>query len=761
MLKHNLGYPRIGIQRELKKYCEFYWSNKIGLKNLLNIGYKIRKKNWVTQENAGLDLIPCNDFSFYDHVLDMSFLLGSIPKSYSLIPMKHDIDLYFSMARGVQKDGWDIKAMEMTKWFNTNYHYIVPEFYKNQKFYILSQKIFNEFEEVSKVIKKIPKPVLIGPVTYLFLGKEKENSFHRMDLIENIVPVYIQIIKKLKDQGATWIQIDEPILVLDLSQKEIEAFQYAYQEISKICSKINILLTSYFDGISENIFLLKNLSIPALHIDVIEDPKQLEIILDFLIDKKTILSLGLIDGRNIWKNNYVHSIKKIEKAIKLLGEKRVMIAPNCSLLHIPIDIGSEHSIPMDIKEKMSFAKQKIYELIDLENIIKGNHSILIKNLNFLEKTQTSFIFHDKKVKERVIKIKDKDIKRKSPFNIRQKKQHQKFNLPLFPTTTIGSFPQTKEIRNLRSKFRKKKLSKEEYEKKIKEFIIDVIRKQEKINLDVLVHGEFERNDMVEFFSEKLKGFISTENGWVQSYGSRCVKPPIIYGDISRISDMTVKWICFAKSKTDKLMKGMLTGPVTILLWSFVRNDQPISTTAYQIAWAIRDEVESLEKSGIKIIQIDEPAIREGLPLKKKDWDTYFNWAIKAFRLSSSGVEDETQIHTHMCYSEFNDILKHIADLDADVITLETSRSRMELLKAFSKFSYPNEIGPGVYDIHSPRIPTVEEIFDLIQKASNRIPIRNIWINPDCGLKTRKWDEVIKSLKNMTESARIARKKLIN
>ncbi|AWU43993.1 5-methyltetrahydropteroyltriglutamate--homocysteine S-methyltransferase [Blattabacterium sp. (Cryptocercus kyebangensis)] len=761
MLKHNLGYPRIGIQRELKKSCEDYWSNNIGSKDLFNIGYKIRKENWKTQENAGLDLIPCNDFSFYDHVLDMSFLLGSIPESYSSIPMIHDIDLYFSMARGFQRDGWDIKAMEMTKWFNTNYHYIVPEFYKNQKFYILSKKIFDEFDEVKKVVKKIPKPILIGPVTYLFLGKEKENSFHRMDLIENIVPVYIQIIKKLKDQGATWIQIDEPILVLDLSQKEIEAFKYAYQEIYKICSEINILLTSYFDGISENIFLLKNLTIPALHIDLIEDPEQLEKILDFLIDKKTILSLGLIDGRNIWKNNYVHSIKKIEKSIKILGEKRVMIAPNCSLLHVPIDIGYEYSIHMDIKERMSFAKQKIYELSDLENIIKGNESILLKNLDSLEKTKTSFIFHDKKVKERVTKIKGKDIKRKSPFRIRQKKQHKKFNLPLFPTTTIGSFPQTKEIRNLRSKFRKKKLSKEEYENKIQEFIIDVIRKQEKINLDVLVHGEFERNDMVEFFSEKLKGFLSTENGWVQSYGSRCVKPPVIYGDISRMSDMTVKWICFAKSKTDKLMKGMLTGPVTILQWSFVRDDQPISTTAYQIAWAIRDEVKSLEKSGIQIIQIDEPAIREGLPLKKKDWNSYFNWSIKAFRLSSSGVEDETQIHTHMCYSEFNDILKHIADLDADVITIETSRSKMELLKAFSEFSYPNEIGPGVYDIHSPRIPTVEEIFDLIRKASNKIPIKNIWINPDCGLKTRRWEEVIKSLKNMTESAKIARKKLIN
>ncbi|AER40787.1 MAG: 5-methyltetrahydropteroyltriglutamate--homocysteine S-methyltransferase [Flavobacteriales bacterium] len=760
MLKHNLGYPRIGIQRELKKACEAYWYNKIDSNKLFEIGKKIRKENWKIQEKSGLDLIPCNDFSFYDHVLDMSLLLGCIPDPYLSIPIINEkIDLYFSMARGFQKNGWDVKAMEMTKWFNTNYHYIVPEFHKNQKFHIFSNKIFDEFEEIKKEIKSIPKPVLIGPITYLFLGKEKENSFHRMDLIENLIPVYIQIIKKLKNQGSTWIQIDEPILVLDLSQKEIEAFQYAYQEISKLCSEVNILLTSYFDGILENISLIKDISIQALHIDVIEDPGQLEFILDFLMEKKMILSLGLINGRNIWKNNYVHSIKKIERSIELLGDKRVMIAPNSSLLHIPIDIEYEYSIPNDIKEIICFAKQKIYELSDLENILKGNKDILLKNFDLLEKAKTSSFIHDTKIKERVRKIKENDIKRKSSFKIRQKKQHEKFNFPFFPTTTIGSFPQTKEIRILRSKLRKKELSKKEYENKIQELIVEVIRKQEEINLDVLVHGEFERNDMVEFFSEKLKGFISTDNGWVQSYGSRCVKPPVIYGDVGRIGEMTVDWICFAQSKTKKLMKGMLTGPVTILQWSFVRDDQPISTTAYQIALAIRDEVKSLEDSGIRIIQIDEPALREGLPLKKKDWTSYFNWSIKAFRIASSGVKDETQIHTHMCYSEFNDILKPISDLDADVITIETSRSKMELLKGFSEFSYPNEIGPGVYDIHSPRIPTVEEILDLIKKASNKIPIRNIWINPDCGLKTRKWNEVIKSLKNMTEAAKIARKKM--
>ncbi|WP_341655539.1 5-methyltetrahydropteroyltriglutamate--homocysteine S-methyltransferase [Blattabacterium cuenoti] len=760
MLKHNLGYPRIGIRRELKKACEAYWSKKIDSSDLFEVGKRIREENWKIQEEADLDLIPCNDFSFYDHVLDMSLLLGVISESYLSIPMIHNnIDLYFSMARGFQKNGWDIKAMEMTKWFNTNYHYIVPEFNKNQKFSIFSNKIFDELEESKNILKSIKKikPVLIGPISYLFLGKEKEKSFHKMDLVENLVPVYINIIQKLKNKGVHWIQLDEPILVLDMSEKEKEVFKYAYGEISKFCYGINIILTSYFDGMSENISLFQEISVQSLHIDLVEDSSQLEKLLSFFSkESKTILSLGLINGRNIWKNNYANSIQKIEKSIKFIGEDRIMIAPNCSLLHVPIDIEYENSIHIDIKNRMSFARQKIYELNDLEKIIKGNQNILLNNFSLLKKT--SSIFYDEKIKEKATKITKQDIQRNNHFYIRQKKQKRKFHLPLFPTTTIGSFPQTKEIRSIRNKFRKKELSQEKYDEKIKNFIVNVIKKQEEIDLDVLVHGEFERTDMVEYFSDKLKGILSTENGWVQSYGSRCVKPPIIYGDVSRIGDMTVEWICFAQSQTKKLMKGMLTGPVTILQWSFVRDDQPISHTAYQIAWAIREEVLSLEKSGIQIIQIDEPAIREGLPLKKKDWKSYFDWSIKAFRLSSSGVKDETQIHTHMCYSEFNDIFEHIADLDADVITMETSKSKMELLEAFSVFSYPNEIGPGVYDIHSPRIPTVKEILDLIEKASKKISIKNIWINPDCGLKTRKWKEVLMSLHNMTIAAKMARSK---
>ncbi|WP_185864952.1 5-methyltetrahydropteroyltriglutamate--homocysteine S-methyltransferase [Blattabacterium cuenoti] len=765
MWKHNLGFPRIGINRELKKASELYWSNNIDCNQLFEIGRKIRFQNWNFQINSGLDLITCNDFSFYDHVLDLSFLMGVIPKIYLDPKFNNFIDLYFSMARGYQDNEWDIKAMEMTKWFNTNYHYIVPEFTKDQKFFINSNKIFSEIDELNNILNSSDKikPVLIGPVTYLYLGKEKDESFHKMDLIDKITFFYIDLIKKLVKTGIKWIQLDEPILSLDLSDLEKKSFKYSYEKIYDVFSNldIKILLTTYFGGLLDNISILKNIidRIHAIHIDLIEDPNQLDEILSLIKKSETILSLGIVDGRNIWKNRYSNSIRNIKKVINSIGMDRLMISPNCSLLHVPIDLDKEKSIHIDIKNKMSFAKQKIDELSDLEKIIKGERSILLKNSYLVDKLDQSNIIHNKKVKNEYSDFQEKDIKRKSSFSIRQKKQQKRFNLPLFPTTTIGSFPQTKELRSLRNKFKKKELSKNRYEKEIKKLISYVIKKQEDLNLDVLVHGEFERNDMVEFFSDKLNGILSTKHGWVQSYGSRCVKPPIIYGDVSRTDDMTTNWICYAQSKTNKFVKGMLTGPVTILKWSFVRDDQPIFKTAYQIAWAIRDEVLSLERSGIKIIQIDEPALREGLPLKKKNWNYYFNWSINAFRIASSGVKDDTQIHTHMCYSEFNDIIEEISELDADVITIENSRSNMDLLKIFSNFSYPNEIGPGVYDIHSPRIPTKEEIFKLIQESSNLLPIRNIWINPDCGLKTRKWKEVFKSIKNMTEAAKLARIKL--
>ncbi|XCI75557.1 MAG: 5-methyltetrahydropteroyltriglutamate--homocysteine S-methyltransferase [Flavobacteriales bacterium] len=759
MLKHNLGYPRIGRQRQLKKVSEQYWAGKITSEKLFRTATELRQKHWEIQQRAGLDLIPCNDFSFYDQVLDMSFLFGVIPERYA--PMSAlrglDIDLYFAMARGCQKEGLDLTAMEMTKWFDTNYHYIVPEFTLDQSFSIASTKIFDEFDQAKKTLIKIPKPVLIGPVSYLLLGKEKESGFHRIDLIHKLTPVYIELLKRLKNQGAEWVQFDEPFLVLDLTEKEREAFRYTYQEISKGSQGMRFLLATYFGGLDENITLAANLPVKALHLDLVRAPYQLDAVLKNIPEGR-MLSLGVIDGRNIWKNNYAQSIEQIRMAKDVLGEDRLMIAPSCSLLHIPFDLDLETSIHPEIKDHMAFAHQKLREIDELDQIINGNVRLLELNRQSRERTARSTLIHDQVVKQRVANATGQDVRRYSPFATRKKIQQEYFQLPLFPTTTIGSFPQTPEIRQYRARLKNGEWTQQQYNEAIEQATKDTIHRQEEIGLDVLVHGEFERNDMVEYFGEQLKGFLSTQNGWVQSYGSRCVKPPVIYGDVSRPRDMTVRWSRFAQAQTKKLMKGMLTGPVTILQWSFVRNDQPHIITAQQIAWAIRDEVQALERAGIRIIQIDEPAIREGLPLKRKDWDDYLGWAIKAFRIASSGVGDHTQIHTHMCYSEFNDILDHIARMDADVITIETSRSQMKLLEAFAKFRYPNEIGPGVYDIHSPRVPTVEEMFHLLERAMTHLPAKNIWVNPDCGLKTRKWPETTEALKNMVKAAKRAREK---
>ena len=759
MLKNNLGYPRVGTHRELKKACEQYWSGKTDRKELFATARQLREEHWKLQQEAGIDLIPCNDFSFYDQVLDTSLMLGAIPKRYTGVLTQNEankeIDLYFAMARGYQKDGLDITAMEMTKWFDTNYHYIVPEFTTDQQFRIFSEKIFEEFNLAKQVTGGIPKPVLIGPVSYLLLGKEKETGFDKIDLVKNIIPVYIEILKRLKEQGAIWVQMDEPFLTLDLSQKEKDAFNYAYKEIKKQCPELKILLTTYFESLHENTSLAVNLPVYALHIDLVRAPKQLDEVLK-LIPEKLSLSLGVIDGRNIWKNDYNQSLAHIKKAVAVIGAERVMIAPSCSLLHTPFDIDLETAILPEIKNWMAFAKQKLNEINELNEIINGNKDLLLNNLRAISSRNISKLIHKQEIKNRASAITGADAKRNSAFKVRQKIQQENFKLPLFPTTTIGSFPQTDDIRQLRSKLKKGELTSEEYDAEIAKATIDAIRWQEEIGIDVLVHGEFERNDMVEYFGEQLDGFLFTKNGWVQSYGSRCVKPPVIYGDVSRPNDMTVKWSRFAQANTSKLMKGMLTGPVTILQWSFVRDDQPRSETAYQIALAIRDEVVALEEAGIKIIQIDEPAIREGLPLRKADHAKYLDWAVKAFRISASGVKDETQIHTHMCYSEFNDIIEHIAQMDADVITIETSRSQMELLEAFADFKYPAEIGPGVYDIHSPRVPTVKEMVSLLEKAAVLLPAGNIWVNPDCGLKTREWPETKAALENMVKAAGTAR-----
>jgi 5-methyltetrahydropteroyltriglutamate--homocysteine methyltransferase len=762
MLTQNLGYPRIGSQRQLKKACEQYWAGKIELRELREVARKIKEENWQTQLNAGIDLIPCNDFSFYDQVLDTSLMLGVIPHRYSpvlsQVKANSEIDLYFAMARGYQKDGLDITAMEMTKWLDTNYHYIVPEFTANQEFSIFYETVFGEYNTAKQLLGQKAKPVLVGPVSYLLLGKEKEQGFDRVDLIKKLVPVYVEIINRLKQQGAEWVQLDEPCLALDLSKKEKEAFEFAYRSIANRVSGIKLLVATYFEALLDNTQLAVNLPINALHIDLVRGADQLDEVLA-LIPAHLQLSLGVVDGRNVWKNDYEKSLNQINKAVKKLGAGRVIIAPSCSLLHSPIDLDLETVLDPEIKNWMAFAKQKLNEVSDLKQIAEGNSDLLQPNKAAIESRRTSQKVHKQAVKTRVAAITKADATRTSAFPIRQQLQRERFALPSFPTTTIGSFPQTDDIRQLRAKFKKGELTLEEYEKQIEQATIDSIRWQEEIGLDVLVHGEFERNDMVEYFGEQLEGFLFTKNGWVQSYGSRCVKPPVIYGDVSRPKDMTVRWSTFAAAQTDKPMKGMLTGPVTILQWSFVRDDQPRDVTTNQIALAIHDEVLALEAAGIGIVQIDEAAIREGLPLRIAKRPHYLDWAVKAFRVTASGVQDKTQIHTHMCYSEFNDIIEHIAAMDADVITIETSRSQMELLHAFAHFEYPNEIGPGVYDIHSPRVPSTEEMVALLTKAADLLPAQNLWVNPDCGLKTRKWPETKAALENMVAAARQAREQI--
>jgi len=762
MQTHILGYPRIGSKRELKKACEQYWSGKTSLTELLKVGNTISQQNWKLQQEAGIDLIPCNDFSFYDQVLDMTLTLGVIPERYlEIASQKVELNLYFAMARGYQKDGLDITAMEMTKWFDTNYHYIVPEFQKNQQFSLFSQKIINEFIN-AKQTGVNAKPVIIGPLTYLLLGKEKEEGFDKLDLIGNLLPVYIEILKDLQSHGAEWIQFDEPFLGLDLSEKAKETYQSVYKELRREFPDLKFIIATYFEGLKDNLSLATSLSADVLHIDLVRCPEQLDEVLN-IIPQTLSLSLGVVDGRNIWKNDFEKSLSFIEKAVNTIGSERVFIAPSCSLLHSPFDLDSEKNeeiLSPDIKQWMAFAKQKIYEIVSLKKLASGNADYpalqqFAENKKAFDTRKTSPLTHNQQVKDRVDLTTDDDAQRNSPFSRRKEDQQKVLQLPLFPTTTIGSFPQTQEVRAWRSKFKKGELTAEQYDDLLKKETERTIRWQEKIGIDVLVHGEFERNDMVEYFGEQLDGFAFTQNGWVQSYGSRCVKPPVIYGDVHRPHPMTVYWSQYAQSLTNQWVKGMLTGPVTILQWSFVRDDQPRSVTCKQIALAIRDEVNDLEKAGIRIIQIDEPAIREGLPLRKAEWQEYLKWAVESFRISASGAEDTTQIHTHMCYSEFNDIIQNIADMDADVITIECSRSQMELLQAFADFKYPNEIGPGVYDIHSPRVPSKEEMLDLLKKAQAVIPAQQLWVNPDCGLKTRHWDETEKALIAMVDAAKEA------
>jgi 5-methyltetrahydropteroyltriglutamate--homocysteine methyltransferase len=764
MRTQNLGYPRIGSQRELKKATEQYWSEKISQQQLLLTGKTIRLQNWQIQAEAGIDLIPCNDFSFYDQVLDTTLMIGAVPKRYQTLAATKqltDIDLLFAMARGYQKDGFDITAMEMTKWFDTNYHYIVPEFTADQKFSLLNKKVITEFLE-AKAQGFTTKPVLIGPVSYLLLGKEKQEGFHRIDLLSSLLPVYLEIIGQLVSNGAAYIQFDEPCLSLEITENEQLAIEKTYQTIAEKFPKLHIILASYFECYGDNLPTVLNLPIQTLHLDLVRCPSQIDDILESdFPSSKTNLSLGVVDGRNIWKNDFQDSLSIIKKALDAIGADRVWIAPSCSLIHCPCDLTfetDEKSLRPEVKDWLAFAKQKINEVVTLKQLANGENLELAdvklrSNIESNAKRKTSPLIHNQNVKQRVANITEKDAQRHDDFQVRKLEQRKALNLPLFPTTTIGSFPQTPEVRSWRAKFKKGELTQEQYDNLIAKETEEAIRWQEETGIDVLVHGEFERNDMVEYFGEQLEGFEFSKNGWVQSYGSRCVKPPIIYGDIFRPAPMTLRWTSYAQSLTKKLLKGMLTGPVTILQWSFVRNDQPRSETCTQIALAIRDEVVDLEKANIKIIQIDEPAIREGLPLRKEDWTSYLDWAVKAFRISAGGVQNKTQIHTHMCYSEFNDIIQNIAEMDADVITIECSRSQMELLDIFAEFKYPNEIGPGVYDIHSPRVPSKSEMVELMEKAKAHIPIDQLWINPDCGLKTRHWEETKKAMTEMVSAAK--------
>ena len=758
-IAHNLGFPRVGLHRELKSVVEWYWEGKANQQALAFEGQRIRTNHWKQQINAGHDFLSVGDFSWYDHVLDHSALLGVVPERFGKHLNKVDIDTYFRMARGRAPTGKDAHACEMTKWFDTNYHYIVPEFSNEQDFKICRNKLFSEIVESQRLDKKI-KPILLGPLSYLWLGKAKQTNCNKLSLLGKLQDVYLQIFTMLRKHHIEWVQIDEPILVLDLPPSWQVAFQETYQRLQ--VNELKIMLTTYFGGLKENTLLACELPTAGLHVDVVSDPTQLSTVLKCLPADKS-LSVGIIDGRNIWRADLRKALHTLQPIHERLGN-RLWVGSSCSLLHCPMDVDSEIRLDAEIKSWLAFAIQKLYEIALLAHGLNHGESTIANELRgsdaVVQFRKESPRIHNVRVKKRCAHLTPDMIHRQHAYPERKKAQ-KLLNLPLFPTTTIGSFPQTQEIRLQRQQYRLGKLNTTNYRQYMCQHIAYAINKQEELGLDVLVHGEAERSDMVEYFGELLEGFAFTQNGWVQSYGSRCVKPPIIFGDVSRSQPMTIEWMTYAQSLTTKHVKGMLTGPITILCWSFVRDDQPRFETANQIALALRDEVNDLVKAGIPIIQIDEPAIREGLPLRKKYWQDYLKRAVYCFRLASCGVPDHIQIHTHMCYSEFNDIIEAIADLDADVITIETSRSDMELLNAFEKFNYPNDIGPGVYDIHSPRIPTVNEITDLIEKAAQFIPIRQLWINPDCGLKTRDWSETQLALKNMVKAAQILRQKYLN
>ncbi len=762
---HNLGFPRIGAKRELKRALESFWAGKTDEAQLLETAKTIRAQNWCLQGAAGIDLIPSNDFSLYDQMLDMCALVGAVPDRFHWSGERVDVATYFAMARGSAHGGTaesgccaaTATALEMTKWFDTNYHYLVPELREGQVFRLASTKPFDEFTEaLSLGIRTVP--VLIGPLTFLLLGKTRGADFDRLSLLPSLLPVYVEVLQRLQSLGAEWVQLDEPALCLDLNPAQQAAFATAYEQLRAAAPNLKLLLATYFGDLRENLATACQVPVDALHWDAVRASQEMDRLLEELPTGMQ-LSLGVVDGRNVWRNDFQTSLKLLRKAVAVIGHEHLIVSPSCSLLHAPLSLKHETKLDTEFKSWLAFAEEKLTEVGLLAALVHqtGDSAALMENRAATTSRRTSPRIHDHAVKRLTAAISEAELRRASPFPDRRARQQARLNLPLLPTTTIGSFPQTEDVRAARAHFKKGEISHVEYEAFLEQKIAECVRWQEEAGLDVLVHGEFERNDMVEYFGEQLAGFAFTENGWVQSYGSRCVKPPIICGDVSRPQPMTVRWSKFAQSLTRRTMKGMLTGPITILQWSFVRDDQPRSETARQIALALRDEVLDLEAVGLPVIQIDEPALREGLPLRRADWAEYLGWAVDAFRLAASGVRDDTQIHTHMCYCEFDDILESIAALDADVISIETSRSNMELLGAFAQLRYPNDIGPGVWDIHSPRVPSAGEMLDLIRAAAKVIPKERLWINPDCGLKTRRWEEVKPALVNLVAAGRTARK----
>jgi len=750
----HLGFPRIGARRELKQSLESFWKGESTAQSLHDTARELRQRHWRLAQDAGVDVVPCNDFSLYDHVLDTAVLFDAIPASHREVFDADPLSGYFALARGLQDASHDLHALEMTKWFDTNYHYLVPEFTHDQRFRLRGDKPLAELRE-ARALGLNARPVLLGPVSFLKLGKRVDGECP-LELLDALLPAYAELLTQLKADGAQWVQIDEPCLVLDLGEPDREAYRRAFAALSGDAFP-EVLLATYFGGLDDNLALVASLPVAGLHVDLVRAPEQLDAVLAAWPADRA-LSLGVVDGRNVWRADLDAALSKIARA----GSPVRWIAPSCSLLHVPIDLDQEKKLPATLRGGMAFAKQKLVELRVLADVVSGRASAekaLIASRSARAAHFAAPGLFNANVRASARGLTPAMARRATRYGERARLQQQRLGLPPLPTTTIGSFPQSGLVRKARADHKAGRINDAEYRRFFEREVDNCLREQEIIGLDVLVHGEFERNDMVEYFGEQLDGFAFTAHGWVQSYGSRCVKPPILFGDVSRPRPMTVGWTTYAQSRTQAPVKGMLTGPVTILQWSFVRDDQPRRDTCLQIALALREEVRDLEDAGIAIIQIDEPALREGLPLRNADWPAYLDWAVEAFRIASSGVDDATQIHTHMCYAQFNDIIESVAALDADVISIETSRSRMELLDAFARFRYPNGIGPGVYDIHAPRVPSIEEIAELLERAREVIPVEQLWVNPDCGLKTRGWPEVRKALIAMVRATRELREEL--